>query len=217
MIWLTGDDHLDHENIINLCDRRLNDVPMEKHVKVSVGQLCESWVWKPNVDLMNAILVTRWNELVKCEDTVIHVGDFCLGKRDRVRYWTEHLRGKKLFVKGNHDHSKKTFRDAGWEIIQTDPDGTATLTMDGATFIVSHRPPTYNAACLRLQALGAGSFWVHGHSHGRANVGHPRVVDVGVDCHNFYPVPLNLIKEGYATNTGVQIQTGSNDAREGAD
>lgn len=191
MIWVTGDHHLGHANIITLCDRRLNDVPMATHVKVGAGTLTETWVWKPNVDLMDAVLIKRWNELVKCEDTVIHVGDFCLGKRDTVRYYTQYLRGQKFIIRGNHDHSRKTFMDAGWSMLPLDADKTATLVNEYGSFILSHRPPSYPQACLRLKALGAGSYWLHGHSHGRSTLSHPNVIDVGVDLYNFYPVSLN--------------------------
>lgn len=185
MIWLTGDHHFEHENIITLCNRRQRN-----------GELM-------TLPLMNSIMMERWNDVVSFEDLVIYVGDFCLGKRDKVRFYTEHLRGKKMIVRGNHDHSRKTFLDAGWDsVFPKSPDGSHVISnildpgYGHATFIVSHRPPTYTQACLRLQELGAGSFWIHGHSHGNAKVGHPRVIDVGVDVHNFYPVPLNLIKSG---------------------
>lgn len=38
--------------------------------------------------------------------------------------------------------------------------------------------------------LGAAKDVLHRHAHGKAKV-LPRTLDVGVDCHDYRPVPLN--------------------------
>lgn len=46
-------------------------------------------------------LICRWNEAVKPNDIVWHLGDFCFGKRNLVI--ASFLNGKKRLVMGNHD------------------------------------------------------------------------------------------------------------------
>lgn len=49
-------------------------------------------------------LVERWNSVVRDEDTVYHLGDFCLNRS--ALQFASRLRGKKILIMGNHD----TFR-----------------------------------------------------------------------------------------------------------
>jgi len=81
MIFVTGDDHLGHGNILNYCKRPFK-----------------------SLDHMNLELIRRWNEVVKPSDLVIHLGDFCFerGEQDH-RYWREQLNGDIVFIQGNHD------------------------------------------------------------------------------------------------------------------
>jgi len=39
-----------------------------------------------------------------------------------------------------------------------------------------------------------GSIHLHGHSHGK-HVASGKILDVGVDCHNFYPISLEEVAE----------------------
>ena len=49
----------------------------------------------------DAELVRRWNSVVGPKDTVWHLGDFCLGKRNLAI--ARELNGNKKLVMGNHD------------------------------------------------------------------------------------------------------------------
>ena len=75
--FLTSDCHFSHSNIIKYCNRPFKDV-----------------------DHMNYELVRRWNERVKDEDMVFHVGDFGF---DKGYKWYPKLNGQKYMIKGNHD------------------------------------------------------------------------------------------------------------------
>ena len=58
----------------------------------------------PTLDAMNKRLIHNWNQRVKDEDTVIHVGDFAFRFGGiKPQYWIEQLNGHKIFVQGNHD------------------------------------------------------------------------------------------------------------------
>ena len=64
---------------------------------------------------MNKTLIRNWNERVKEEDIVFHVGDFCFrnspggkvgeGANFKASDYAAQLNGKIIFIKGNHDRN----------------------------------------------------------------------------------------------------------------
>lgn len=58
------------------------------------------------VEEMNEHLIKIWNETVKQNDTVHHLGDFCFGKYDDWVSILKRLNGNIVLYKGNHDSSK---------------------------------------------------------------------------------------------------------------
>ncbi|VVB50906.1 Calcineurin-like phosphoesterase [uncultured archaeon] len=52
------------------------------------------------------ISLKRWNETVRPEDTVIHLGDVINGTKREVKAILDSLHGKKIHVRGNHDRDK---------------------------------------------------------------------------------------------------------------
>jgi len=64
------------------------------------------------------------------------------------------------------------------------------LTLDNQSIILSHY-------CFRTwEKMHYGSWHLYGHSHGSlVDNGGGKCMDVGVDCHNFYPVPLDSVRE----------------------
>lgn len=76
--FFTGCTHFGHANIIRLADR-----PFE------------------TVEHMNTELIRRWNEKVRPEDTVYHLGDVAWGSQ--VENFFLELNGSIIFITGNHD------------------------------------------------------------------------------------------------------------------
>lgn len=90
-IFVIGDLHLDHTNIIKYCNRPFSSTKE-----------------------MNEAIVNNWNEMVKQKDIVYFLGDMAFGKGSRkMDYWLNKLNGEVIFIKGNHDKSKeiKLFND----------------------------------------------------------------------------------------------------------
>lgn len=80
-LYVVSDLHLDHENIIEYCNRPFEDV-----------------------EHMNKSLIKNWNKKVNKRDTVLFLGDLSLSSKSRSRGFLEdNLNGKKLCIKGNHD------------------------------------------------------------------------------------------------------------------
>ena len=80
--WFSADLHLGHINCISYCDRPFK-----------------------NIDHMNEVLIRNWNERVKPEDVVYHVGDFCFygsksGGKTKFQQWEEKLNGKIIHING---------------------------------------------------------------------------------------------------------------------
>lgn len=80
-LYLIGDTHFDHGNIIRYTDR-----PFQ------------------NVEAMNTALVAGWNATVLPGDTVYFLGDWSFGRGSRPhRYWIGRLQGRIKSIKGSHD------------------------------------------------------------------------------------------------------------------
>lgn len=56
-----------------------------------------------NTDIMDKVLIQRWNNVVKEDDTVYILGDFSWYKEEMTLKILDQLKGHKVLVKGNHD------------------------------------------------------------------------------------------------------------------
>lgn len=80
-LFFTGDQHLDHDNIIRFSERPFRDL-----------------------DTMNDTIIHNWNSRVKPDDDVINLGDFSYRARKvRPQVFLNMLNGNKVLVRGNHD------------------------------------------------------------------------------------------------------------------
>lgn len=142
--WLTSDLHLFHTNIILYCGR-----PHE------------------SVEQMNEAIIAEWNRAVMSEDRVIVVGDLSAGlgsRADELRTIVGSLPGKKILIRGNHDHqTNEWYLDAGFTNV------TDWMLEDEILFI--HKPATsMNPDTLSVfEQLNPGLV-VHGHIHSKGRV-----------------------------------------------
>jgi len=84
-IYLIGDTHFDHSNIIKYCNR-----PFQ------------------STQEMNETLVANWNNLVAPRDIVYFLGDWSFGQGAKPpRYWIRKLMGHIISIKGCHDVSTR--------------------------------------------------------------------------------------------------------------
>lgn len=164
MIYFTSDTHFAHVNIIKYCDRP----------------------WK-TVDAMNAGLIERWNSVVDPDDDVYHLGDFCMGG-SRPKDWLPRLNGNVHLICGNHDPRSE---DQGFasvhKFLELKVKGYRSITLCHFPLKVWNRSHK-------------GTWHLFGHVHGTMTVKHGRItledslaMDVGVDCHNYYPVSIDKV------------------------
>jgi len=78
-IWFTSDTHFYHKNIIKFTNRPWN-----------------------TVEEMNNALINNWNEVVKPNDTVFHLGDFAFTSNGNWKKLINELNGKIYLILGNH-------------------------------------------------------------------------------------------------------------------
>lgn len=162
-LFFTADLHLGHANIIKYCNRPFGDI-----------------------DEMDKELIFRWNNRVKPEDTVYHIGDFCWSN---PRGYLERLNGQIFLIEGSHDKASRDFvlKDRILEIepIQDGYGNPRTVVM--CHYAMRSWPKSHYA-----------SWHLFGHHHGKLEP-YGLSFDVGVDAFNFYPVSLDEVSRIMAT------------------
>lgn len=160
-IWITADNHFGHRRIIEYCARPFG-----------------------SVDEMDAEMIGRWNDAVRPDDLVLHLGDFALTSLERIRELMVQLHGRKIIVLGNHDRSATAMRRLGFD------EAYGEYLLEGIRCV--HDPG----------GARPGELTLCGHVHDRwAELLRPDgalLINVGVDAREFRPVPLEDL-------TGVPI------------
>lgn len=166
-IFFTADTHFNHGNIIKYCKRPFSTIA--EH---------------------NDTIIKNWNSLVKEEDTVYHLGDFCFGGPKYVEFIRNRLNGKIHLIRGNHDKflkpSSSTF--PGFESIKDMHTLKTQLKNEKIEIVLCHYP-------LRSWDKSFhGSWHLFGHVHGHLPP-HGLSFDVGVDSNHFSPISLEQVSE----------------------
>ena len=134
-----------------------------------------------SVDEMDESLISNWNSKVEKNDHIYIVGDFTMGSNATT--YLRRLNGRKHLVRGNHDNEPKL--DHGWTSIH-----------DLRTVKVGSQPIVLCHYALRVwDKSHYGSYHCYGHSHGKLPDDLDSLsLDVGVDCHSYFPLEFEEIK-----------------------
>lgn len=156
MVYYTSDHHFGHTNIIKYCNR-----PYQ------------------TVEEMDEDLLNKWNEVVKPNDIVWHLGDVYFKNHEPINK----VIGKITLILGNHDYKHKGFLAInGWKVkyegIIIDHENKLVL----SHYPLKDWPQKYQ-----------GYIHLHGHSHGTVEGYDKDAIDVGVDCWDGYPITINQI------------------------
>lgn len=162
--FFTSDTHFSHANIIKYSNRPF-----------------------VSADEMNETLIRNWNTVVNATDTVYHLGDFALNRRDaqhNTRNIRRRLNGNIFFIRGNHDKDIEQYRDCfGWI------KDVAMVQCDNQAIFLSHYahrvwPRSHRAA-----------WHLYGHSHGSLpDDPNSLSFDCGVDCHAYQPISFDQVR-----------------------
>ena len=168
--------HFNHENIIRFCKRPFKDV-----------------------NHMNEEIIKRWNNVVKPDDIVFHLGDFAWGGSDVWSKTLNRLNGHIYLIEGNHDEKNlrqgyySKFEHVAYQMH---------IYIEGQSIYLNHYP----FLCFAGTYRGEEATWqLFGHVHsGPNNTGldvdrlahlFPTQYDVGVDNNNFTPVSFYQLRE----------------------
>jgi calcineurin-like phosphoesterase family protein len=164
-VYFTSDTHLGHARIVT----------------IGAGRPFKT------IQEHDAELIKRWNERVKPDDVVFHLGDFNYKSSVDADFYLKQLNGRKFLIVGNHD-KQKTITADGWEVA---PLPYQELELNGMLITLCHYPIE------EWNGYHKGSWMLHGHVHGMTKTVPIRKnrVDVGVDNFNFAPATFEEIQE----------------------
>lgn len=147
--WITSDLHHWHKNIIKFSPKR-------EHFD--------------SVEQMNEFLIEEWNNKVKPDDIIYHLGDFCFAGKTKVTDILDRLNGQKVFILGNHDYKLKSLYQEYGQV-----EHYMEIKHNDVKVCLMHYP------ILAWNQQGRGSVMLHGHCHGMLKPDHSkgRILDVG--------------------------------------
>ena len=171
--FFTSDTHFNHANIIRFCNRPFKDL-----------------------EQMNEVMITNWNNAISKDDTVFHLGDFCLGGAAEWTKILDRLNGKIYLIMGNHD--LKNIRQGFISRFEH-------VAMQMRIEIGKKRIYLCHYPFLCFEGSYKDDVWqLFGHVHtrrsnsgidaGRLQYLYPTQYDVGVDNNNFTPVSFGQVK-----------------------
>ena len=167
-VWFTADHHFGHANIVLHCTRPF-------------GSVAE----------MNATMADRWNSVVGPQNVVYHLGDIFWMPSGEAQALRRRLNGRICLVRGNHDLTADSIRTCFewvndyYELKVEDDDAAG-----GKQLIV-----LCHYAMRVWNHSNYGSWHLFGHSHGTLpEIPGGLAIDVGVDCHDFTPIPYAHVK-----------------------
>jgi calcineurin-like phosphoesterase family protein len=82
----------EHMNVYLISDTHFNHEKLKTHCKRPAD--------------FTELIMKRWNETVKPDDIVFHLGDVLIGHKRDVKKILDQLNGRKGLVRGNHDRDK---------------------------------------------------------------------------------------------------------------
>lgn len=128
--------------------------------------------------------------LLTVNDTLIHLGDICIGEDEKVHEMINDLFCFKVLVRGNHDtKSASWYIDHGWDFVC---DGFH-LEYMGETLLLTHRPMHPD--------MWRFTHNIHGHTHGNLHRSEEYVnyysndfhIDISPEIVGYQPLRLDTI------------------------
>lgn len=177
--FIISDTHFNNDNIIRYCNRPFKDAAD-----------------------MNEQLIRNWNEVVRPDDTVYHLGDFIMGLAENTVDILNRLNGHIVLARGNHDSRRKL------AIYERFPEKITVqdcihLPYKGLYFFMCHFPLENEAFYDMIVQDNSEVILVHGHVHDHEPFYNPihHKFNACVDVTGFKPVPVdtfyNLVKEDF--------------------
>lgn len=149
-VWFIGDTHFDHEKVIEYDQRPFK-----------------------TVEEMNQKIISNWKAKVAENDIVYHLGDFAFAPKERQKELLSQLPGRKMLVLGNHDKSRSSGYDIGWNYVEH----YMLVNLRGNLVLLVHDPKGVE---------GWGGHIIHGHFHKPSK--NPKRLCVSCNLFNYEPL-----------------------------
>ncbi|MFD0963285.1 metallophosphoesterase [Pseudofulvibacter geojedonensis] len=168
-IYFTSDHHFGHTNILKYSNRPFK-----------------------SAEEMDEELIKRWNSKVQPNDIVYHLGDVAMTKNpEGIGDILNRLNGKIYLIKGNHEHSALKHKGR-FEWIK---DYHELKVKDEEAPNGSQKIILLHYAMKVWRSSFRGTWHLYGHSHGSLpDDPNSLSFDVGVDCHDYYPISYEEVK-----------------------
>ena len=159
-IWLVSDTHFFHANIAEYCSRP------------------DGW---------QNLILENWNRFILPGDTVFHLGDLALGKKENLQALAPLLNGNLFLMRGNHDRCGSAFYESLGIKLVKDPYWLEYGS--GLKLVFSHRP---------IVPLLPGMLNLHGHIHNNtAPELSPRHINLSIEVRQYRPWKLGDVLRPY--------------------
>lgn len=165
-IWITSDSHFNHN---------------------------KEFVYKArgfdSVEEMNEAIIERWNNYIKPDDVVYHLGDVMMGDLNAGLPLVKSLNGHIKLALGNHDTPQRV---AAFSEFFDEIQCAYRIKVGKKVIMLSHYP------MLTGNYDESKTYSFHGHTHAKTwrTDGYNLMFNVGLDAHNCHPCNLeDIIKE----------------------
>ena len=160
-VFITSDHHFGHANVIAYENRPFN-----------------------SVEEMDRLMIQRWNETVKKDDLVLHLGDFSFYNKEKTKEIVSKLNGTIELIVGNHDRGRSTtwLKEVGFDIVHRFP------IMRSHRFWLSHEPMPMHKDLPYIN--------IHGHSHSYT-YDDGLHINICVEHTDYRPIRLDTITQKY--------------------
>ena len=135
-----------------------------------------------------------WEGLVNIpkEDTLIHLGDICIGNDSDIHITIQNLACKKVLIRGNHDGKSLSWYNERWDFVC---DGLELL-FNGHYLHLTHRP---------ARPQGNTTWNIHGHTHGNMHRDEEYCdfyskeyhIDISPELVGYKPIRLDTLMKNY--------------------
>ncbi len=133
---------------------------------------------------MDDLLLSRWNERVKPDDEVYHLGDVGHDHHDRLGETLDKLNGQIHLIRGNNDPCDLMEATGRFESIAE----MREIAIGGQRIFLCHYPLREWPNAWR------GAWHLYGHVHGKFDATPLGLsLDVGVDSHSFGPIDMETV------------------------
>lgn len=208
-VWVTSDGHIGHRAIAQ----------MRFDVVRASGAIFSAQVWNDEMIIRwhSNMLAEKWDSVVGKDDIVYYLGDLSMdGKAnaENALAWIKDRPGIKRLVPGNHDPVMPGVnRDAGkWMARYLEAFEWVfpyyRYKVAGTNVLMSHFPYQGGGDHTSVERYGQyrlpflGEWLLHGHTHSSEVLwsseeysGSHRQIHVGLDAHDYTPVPMEAIAE----------------------